>query len=1126
MCTIHKTVHSIDNFPLSNHKMLKICSNPKTNRKQSRIPFSRPRRRSRSNSPCQERPAVICRALSANSNNSGRQCCPAPHYYCKVESRTTGQPSHAQIHNVSVEKAISCPEKICGLANAARKEQCKFSSKSTVQVKQFAQTLIDTDLVVNELKGEIQRVKHQLHHMSQQRITQEGQDRMLKAPPPTPVDREDSLLSKLKIENKKFESFFQYSFFNYELKRDLDAKRNIIEKLKNDLAKARDILCDYEKKVSLLHVQTVRSNKAMKKSKENFYACLKEQEEKINFLNDSNGLLEMAVKEKASLLSEKEQQNSILRNSLESLRKDFDETASKCSALESENRRCSQSIDVLRGSLLTITSEVGLSKEFNQTLEEKINDLSDICNRVAAKSSQQKGAYETAIEKKEAEQLMMTNQISDLSMQLKNQQTCFGNLECKCQELQEKLSHFKEYPEKCKVLEEKCKSAYKNLLISEQEFQKEKMDMEKLIEELMEIVKENKVTLSQMSDINVQQKIIIKEQNVALISQEEQIKLIEKQSESFKMKSQQMEHEVLELKKNYSEPCSKEACLCISKELEEIKNALNVEKDTQLLKEKIIEDQSQTIINLQTQVNEKMFELNKAQSETKNLEIEINTINDKLLKKHEELDIEIDQKENLMERLRELECQRNQLSEEIEDFEGMLRTFKENCGDKEEQRKILRSLEEEISNQKKQWDIQKMTLGKEKRKAVCVAKFATQKLLDTVEDFQRQVGAQKKVQHLLTRMLHEKDEQLCLVTSKISSINSITKQVPNLESSELTMKELFFHNSLIAASASDVNTNTSRYSSCSSGSLNGTMNGTNPSPNNKADEVRPHSYPSEKTKETNGKCLYGNNNGSVQIRLDEQPLSHTQTISLMTTVPQNIACRSLGDKHTPTRNSLRHSRMIVMNRNGRIPKKYLPFVIKHFKLVKTMKVLTIVIGIVMCMISAWLALWSPTLNAIDFPYWSAAPVFCSGVVGCFFLGFCPRPYPGRTLACHYHITKLISISTTSISIVASAVVLTCCITHLVYLQSASCSPHDKLNTTCVCSLVNTTSIVFNQSYHYEDFTCEEVDCFLKGVIATSLVLNILAIVLEAMYLCVHWITSRKYVYSKVPLTETAQVQER
>lgn len=57
--------------------------------------------------------------------------------------------------------------------------------------------------------------------------------------------------------------------------------------------------------------------------------------------------------------------------------------------------------------------------------------------------------------------------------------------------------------------------------------------------------------------------------------------------------------------------------------------------------------------------------------------------------------------------------------------------------------------------------------AKEKQKAVCAARFATQKLLDTVADFQRQVDAQKKVQLLLTKMLHEKDDQLRRVKSKV-----------------------------------------------------------------------------------------------------------------------------------------------------------------------------------------------------------------------------------------------------------------------------------------------------------------------------------------------------------------------
>lgn len=48
--------------------------------------------------------------------------------------------------------------------------------------------------------------------------------------------------------------------------------------------------------------------------------------------------------------------------------------------------------------------------------------------------------------------------------------------------------------------------------------------------------------------------------------------------------------------------------------------------------------------------------------------------------------------------------------------------------------------------------------------------------------------------------------------------------------------------------------------------------------------------------------------------LDNSP---TQAHCLNTTVPQNIAAQSIAGKHTPTRNSLRHSRMIVLNRSGK-----------------------------------------------------------------------------------------------------------------------------------------------------------------------------------------------------------------
>lgn len=49
---------------------------------------------------------------------------------------------------------------------------------------------------------------------------------------------------------------------------------------------------------------------------------------------------------------------------------------------------------------------------------------------------------------------------------------------------------------------------------------------------------------------------------------------------------------------------------------------------------------------------------------------------------------------------------------------------------------------------------------------------------------------------------------------------------------------------------------------------------------------------------------------------NEQDRSPTQEFLLKTTVPQNLAAVNLAGRHTPTRNSLRHSRMIVMSRTG------------------------------------------------------------------------------------------------------------------------------------------------------------------------------------------------------------------
>lgn len=76
-------------------------------------------------------------------------------------------------------------------------------------------------------------------------------------------------------------------------------------------------------------------------------------------------------------------------------------------------------------------------------------------------------------------------------------------------------------------------------------------------------------------------------------------------------------------------------------------------------------------------------------------------------------------------------------------------------------------LQKKISTEKKEWECQKQYLAYEKEKAVKAAKFATQKLVDTVSDFQREVNAQKKVQVMLTKMLHDKEEELQHVKERV-----------------------------------------------------------------------------------------------------------------------------------------------------------------------------------------------------------------------------------------------------------------------------------------------------------------------------------------------------------------------
>lgn len=72
-------------------------------------------------------------------------------------------------------------------------------------------------------------------------------------------------------------------------------------------------------------------------------------------------------------------------------------------------------------------------------------------------------------------------------------------------------------------------------------------------------------------------------------------------------------------------------------------------------------------------------------------------------------------------------------------------------------------------------------------------------------------------------------------------------------------------------------------------------------------------YDNYNSSRENGSSAQKNSNREIRFERDRSP---TQAPLLNTTVPQSITGVNIAGRHTPTRNSLRHSRMIVMSRTG------------------------------------------------------------------------------------------------------------------------------------------------------------------------------------------------------------------
>ncbi|XP_018024515.1 uncharacterized protein LOC108680238 isoform X2 [Hyalella azteca] len=187
--------------------------------------------------------------------------------------------------------------------------------------------------------------------------------------------------------------------------------------------------------------------------------------------------------------------------------------------------------------------------------------------------------------------------------------------------------------------------------------------------------------------------------------------------------------------------------------------------------------------------------------------------------------------------------------------------------------------------------------------------------------------------------------------------------------------------------------------------------------------------------------LYESSWGRVALPVS-RPLQRcpSQATNLATTVPCSLVTKKLGGRHTPTRSSLRHSRMVVLHRtNGVAERRWQGRVGGEGDGLGRVGALVItaqtLVALLMGGLVCWALVWAP--NSIPFrevPHYAAIPLLVSGLLGVLLLACCSKR-PKRRPA---NILKIMIVLTSFMAVVACLCVCIFAALKLVHLAPMRC----------------------------------------------------------------------------------------
>ncbi|KAH8385229.1 hypothetical protein KR200_011159 [Drosophila serrata] len=259
----------------------------------------------------------------------------------------------------------------------------------------------------------------------------------------------------------------------------------------------------------------------------------------------------------------------------------------------------------------------------------------------------------------------------------------------------------------------------------------------------------------------------------------------------------------------------------------------------------------------------------------------------------------------------------------------------------------------------------------------------------------------------------------------------------------------------------------------------------------------------------------------------------SQAVYMSTTVPQNMKGMKIAGRHTPTRNSLRHSRMIVVNHKNHdsLQAAYSRH-IRNLNISRQLLIMQLAVGLLITGLAIWILILAPNASILINPYLSGLSLLLASIAGLILHRRNTKSEQHRPGNSCYKVLLAESYVFSALTLIFCCLALVCAAIEFAELTSSpsgegACGPATSSllsykNCTCFSEgnedVTTSAALALEDANVQSDEGCGAIRLKWKYLLAFSMALNTLGIVATFLYITLFICcrsNNRKHFYTSV-----------